>query len=310
MGVFQRLLKADSAVALDSHGTASPLVVIEVGAQMPAQCILAATLGYTTHCFEPSPNSYERLRKSKEEAGKTSAEVEGRLVTHPEAASGMSGKNIPFRSRGGPGDHVGEYDLWRMERKMSKSESANPKAGEIIQVKTAKLDNIVNAQNAGGRQWKVHLLKMEINGHEANALKGLKKSLKAGAVKYIIFQFWPRALDLMNGTEGTCTAGTDVINNIVTDTGYSLHALQVISHIRAPISERAKLWDEEETRPTGSLTAATSQAYCQWFLDLERRHPSPSGEEEYKFGYWSHFIAVAPGAKLPAEVFDGAHRPK
>lgn len=48
--------------------------------------------------------------------------------------------------------------------------------------------------------------------------------------------------------------------------------------------------------------------YCEWFFNLEEKYPSPSkaGEGEvqskYKFGYWSDFLAIAPGVNLPDEM--------
>jgi len=185
---------------------------------------------------------------------------------------------------------------------MGEADSANPKMGDIIQVKTMKLDDIVCAQNAGQRQWKVHLLKVETNGHEADIFAGLEKSLKAGAIKYIIFQFWPRGLELMTSMTNTCLTGTGLINDIVA-AGYSLHALQIASHPKAPVHGRKQFWNEEQQRPAGPMTPANAGAYCQWYLDFEQRHPSTSGKEEYMFGYWSHFVAVAPGAELPPEVY-------
>ena len=45
--------------------------------------------------------------------------VRTRIVPHCMAASNVLGSSIPFYSSGGTGDHVGEMDMWRMERKGS-----------------------------------------------------------------------------------------------------------------------------------------------------------------------------------------------
>ncbi len=46
--------------------------------------------------------------------------------------------------------------------------------------------------------------------------------------------------------------------------------------------------------------------YCEWFFNLEEKYPSKAGEGEvqskYKFGYWSDFLAIAPGVNLPDEM--------
>lgn len=58
LDVWDSLLKSSSL----SDGTKKKKqVVIEVGVHSPKQCINAAELGYDTHCFEPSPKSFNRV---------------------------------------------------------------------------------------------------------------------------------------------------------------------------------------------------------------------------------------------------------
>ncbi len=88
--------------------------VIEVGVHSPKQCIDAAKRGYDTHCFEPSPLSYSRIERG---IGKTTTpETRDRIHIYNQAVGATSGQTIPFHSTGGTGDHVGEYDMWRMKK--------------------------------------------------------------------------------------------------------------------------------------------------------------------------------------------------
>jgi hypothetical protein len=107
--------------------------VIEVGVHSPKQCIDAAKRGYDTHCFEPSPLSYSRIERG---IGKiTTPETRDRIHIYNQAVGATSGQTIPFHSTGGTGDHVGEYDMWRMKKHfVSQSEQDLKKRGTIVQV--------------------------------------------------------------------------------------------------------------------------------------------------------------------------------
>lgn len=60
-----------------------------------------------------------------------------------------------------------------------------------------------------------------------------------------------------------------------------------------------RLREEAELRP---FDGSSTKEYCRWFFELEEKYPSPAGLEEYKFGYWSDFLAVAPGKILPSAM--------
>lgn len=89
-------------------------VAMEVGMHRARQCSIAAKAGLEAHCFEPSPVSFERV---KNQVQQESQEVqEDRVKLYNRAASETSEGTVDFKSSGGTGDHVGEFDLWRMEK--------------------------------------------------------------------------------------------------------------------------------------------------------------------------------------------------
>lgn len=247
-----------------------------------------------THCFEPSPKSYARIADSKK-LKNVAEKVKARIMLHQEAVGSLSGGMVSFHSTGGIGDHVGEYDMWAMEKRRMDAPPSR-KRGEIIEVPTMRLDDFIGNSVRGG---KVYLLKVDTQGYEPSIFTGLRDSIQSRAVKFIIFEFWPRGMDLLADTPGECS-GRKVLDMLL-EAGYELYALNLEAHPKSPLSKtrdgRRNMQREAMTRP---MTKGT-EAYCRWFFELEERHPSREGEEAYKFGYWADFLAVAPGVKLPLE---------
>lgn len=103
-------------------------------------------------------------------------------------------------------------------------------------------------------------------------------------------------MDLLSDTSNECI-GHKILDQLIV-AGYTLYALKVESHPKAPLTGQS-LKAEARTRP---FTDMSTKEYCEWFFNLEKKYPSKAGEEEYKFGYWSVFLAVAPGVKLPVKL--------
>ncbi len=99
-------------------------------------------------------------------------------------------------------------------------------------------------------------------------------------------------MDLLADTYNECT-GHKILDQLIM-AGYTLYALNVESHPKAPLRSQS-LQDEARTRP---YTVQNTKEYCNWFFQLEKKYAN----EEYKFGYWSDFLAVAPGVDLPREL--------
>lgn len=262
--------------------------VIEVGVHSPKQCIDAAKRGYDTHCFEPSPLSYSRIERGIDKI--TTPETRDRIHIYNQAVGATSGQTIPFHSTGGTGDHVGEYDMWRMEKKfVSQSEQDLKKRGTIVQVPTIRLDDFI----AGDAINKVFLLKVDTQGFEPSIFNGLQNTIKDAAVDFIIFEFWPRGMDLLADTQNECT-GHKILDQLLM-AGYTLYALKVEAHPKAPLRSQSL---QDEARKTRPYTVQNTKEYCNWFFQLEKKYAN----EEYKFGYWSDFLAAAPGVDLPREL--------
>ena len=48
------------------------------------------------------------------------------------------------------------------------------------------------------RDWTIlYLLKVDTKGYKISIFAGLTSALDAGAIAYIVFEFWPRGMDLM-----------------------------------------------------------------------------------------------------------------
>lgn len=260
----------------------SKKIVIEVGVHKSLECIRAAEMGYWAHCFEPSPISYQRLLDGIKSQP---ADTRSRVTPHQKVVGSISGDRLPFRATGGTGDHVGEYDMWNMEKDHSKNEGRYGKRGKIIQMPTKSLDDFIANDLEGD---KVHMLKIDVQGFEPEIFSGMEESIEDASIDYIIFEFWPRGMDLHEDTKDQCS-GHKNIDRLVAS-GYTLYALAAKSLSGSPAS--CVMEDEGPLRPFENVSALD---YCRWFFELEEKYPS----KDYKYGYWSDFLAVAPGKTWP-----------
>merc|ERR1711935_153339 len=140
---------------------------------------------------------------------------------------------------------------------------------------------------------KIYLLKVDTQGYEPAVISGMEQSIKDASIDYIIFKFWPRGMDLLADTKDQCSGHKDIDRLVAS--GYTLYALSVESHSGAP--GHGATQDEGLLRPFENVS---SLDYCRWFFELEQKYPS----EDYKFGYWSDFLAVAPGKTWPPAQTD------
>jgi len=192
-----------------------------------------------------------------------------------------------------------------------------------VNVKSVAIDDIIqnkvrptidyaesNSRSADGKIDKLFLLKVDKQGHEPSVFSGLKQSIREHKIDFIMTEYWPKGIDFMNDTMGPeteCQKSIEMMQLMI-DAGYTLYTTSVTSHRNAPQNTALKaihahnhLRKPEIQTPIDSL-----RAHCMWFYDLERdpkylkMNPKrPTSENyEYKMGYWTDVLAVAPGAKL------------
>lgn len=277
--VWEQLL-AEGASAMLHNSTKNSGIVMEVGVHKAKQCIQAADFGWTTHCVEPSPKSFERVKMQVEK--KTSETTRSRITLHNVAAGPSSGGKVPFTASGGTGDHVGDHDMWTMEKTVVDTKNTG---GDLIEVPSMRLDDLIR-QEAGGQP--VFLLKVDTQGFEVAVFEGLTESIRGPNPKihYILTEYWPKGMDFQSDKPRACVAA-DLLENLSAQ-GYTLYALSVTAHPRAP-----KGWQKdaaEKGRPLDNI-----RANCQWYYDLEDRLESRN-TNDYRMGYWSDILAVAPNA--------------
>jgi FkbM family methyltransferase len=266
--VWTDLIEEGARLLKDSQ---SPGAVMEVGMHRAFQCVAAAEAGLQAHCVEPSPKSFKRVTTGVKKAP---ADVQKRIHLYNVAAGGSSEGSVPFTHSGGTGDHVGEHNMWTMENERP----AVDEKAEVIQVPSIRLDDIVKNQTDG-----IFLLKVDTQGFEPAVFSGLTESLKTHKIKYILTEYWPRGMDLLAGKKDVCV-GAQLLQEF-TEMGYTLYSLGVQAHPRAP-----KGWQSARaSRPLDNLVRN-----CRWYFEVEERFPS----DEYKMGYWSDILAVAPNANL------------
>jgi FkbM family methyltransferase len=277
--VWEHLLE-EGAAAMLHNGTDNAGVVMEVGVHKALQCVQAADFGWKTHCVEPSPKSFRRVKWYVDQ--KASEGARSRITLHNVAAGPSSGGMVPFIGTGGTGDHVGDHDMWTMEKTAADVKNTG---GQLIEVKSMRLDDLIR-QEIGGQP--VFLLKVDTQGFEAAVFEGLTESVKGPnpSIYYILTEYWPKGMDLQAGKPRACVAA-DLLENLSAQ-GYTLYALRVAAHPKAP-----KEWKREAEKV--DLPLNDIRANCQWYYDLEDRLESLN-TDNYRMGYWSDILAVAPNA--------------
>lgn len=166
------------------------LVVFEVGAQKVKQSLDAAKEKFHAYCIEPSPKSFNEIRREMAGEIEKNKYLEEFLHIYNVAAGSKSNELLEFRSTGGTGDHVGEFDMWNMKPGAMPEHFTAAKKGEIIRVPSMRLDDIIYDNSvkpdmkdvAGAINTpeidKVWALKVDTQGFEPHVFAGLAKSIK------------------------------------------------------------------------------------------------------------------------------------
>ena len=250
-------------------------IVMEVGMHRATQCLRASKAGLQAHCVEPSPTSFEKIER---DVNSQDPDVKSRTHLYQVAASSDSGIKVPFSSAGSTGDHIGSgIDIWTMEKKEDESKQEETK--DVVNVYTKRMDEIVQ----GSPEKRAYLIKVDVQGFEPQVFEGLTETINQRKADYVLFEYWPKGMDLMSESKGKCK-GVAILE-LLAGAGYDLYALGVVAHPLAP-----KRWKSfTHDRPFHDFTLE-----CQWYYQLEELVQA----EEYRIGYWSDILAVAPGVSM------------
>ncbi|MFM9945201.1 MAG: FkbM family methyltransferase [Bacteroidia bacterium] len=142
--------------------------ILDIGANIGFYSkILAQCTGKygKVHSFEPDLINFKHLKKN------TRGLVN--IVLNNKAVSDKSGTINIYKSKDLNVDHrtypVGEYE-------------------SIDVIEAISIDEYLN------NSWKVNLIKMDIQGFEVSAMKGMEKTIKANPELKMLLEFWPHGL--------------------------------------------------------------------------------------------------------------------
>ncbi len=291
------------------------LTLMEVGVYSAEQCLDAALAKFHSHCLEPSPKSFHRIReeiKTNEKVQKNS-EVLKYLHLYNVAAGDKSDTMLKFHHEGGTGDHVGKFDMWKMKSASISDDyeesliSTDHEPGDTtIEVPSVKLDDVImrskvkpDSNFVGGSKGPIHTIdevfamKIDTQGFEPNVFAGMKESIQNHKIKYILFEYWPKAMDLIAGELGghnQCNIAVNLLN-MLTDAGYTLYALPLVSHPSLlKTKDNMKTLKHGKNRPFNDF-----RAHCLYLREeMEQRLPS----DDCQMGIWTDILAVAPHVEM------------
>lgn len=248
------------------------LTVIEVGAHRLKQSAFAAECGFNVITFDASPTNFKEMEK---EWGALRSEQKDRIVMHNKAVGKESGQTVSFSSIGGTGDHVdGTQTLDEAEK--VRDRKSNQAA--TVSVETISLDDVI--LSLPSEQW-VYLVKIDVQGYEANVFRGMSKALAGSKIRYILFEYWVDALDQTAGLPlGSCSGVTDILEPLAR-AGYELFDLSVQNH---PKGQNLR-----PNRKESRFSPLEFDLNCQW---MHRRSEEARDKIDYSMGYWTDIVAV------------------
>ena len=291
-------LLQEGSKLMKEQGTVS--VAMEVGMHRATQSIQAAKMGFQVHGVEPSPPSFKIIESQVANLDK---DIKDRITLHNVAASGAPGV-VEFNAGGGTGDSIGGggANMWTMT--WDKSATANQNSN-TVQVQSMRLDDLISKNISPDTD--VWIAKIDVQGFEPFVFDGLSNSIKNGKIRYILFEYWPKGMDFMQevpfDSPDICKAGAKILADLAS-AGYQLYALGDVVHPHSyshgqtkqkdlsqfPAESRHdKLKNYRSKKPLDDLND-----FCLWYYQLDKIFP----QEDYKMGFWTDVLAVAPNAQL------------
>lgn len=287
---------------MKKNGYKKNLVVFEVGAHAAKQSLTAAKQKFHAHSVEPSPPSFNRIKRGMIHALAKDASVGEFIHLYNFAAGSQSGGMLDFKTTGGTGDHVGEFDVWNMKAGKDPDHYPDSKKGKMVQIPSIKLDDIVYYNKVRPTSVKglesgsnppeiehVWAIKVDTQGFEPQVFAGLKESIKARKFQYVLTEYWPNGIGLLNNSmDNKCQLAVEMLTRLDA-AGYKIYALPAVAHPKGKEDQRVlTAMSQWSDRPLHD-----AEADCQYFLDFEKRFPNPN----YHMGFWTDFLAIAPGAE-------------
>ena len=257
-------LISKGAAKMKENNYSKHLVTFEVGAHRAKQSKEALKSKFHTHVFEPSPSSFAKIKMVMEGITSKDPELDRFLHLHNVAVGSTTGDILEFETSGSTGDHVGQFDVWHMKPGESKF-VPKEKQTKMIQVPSMKLDDLIHFHSTEKEIPidEVYAAKIDTQGFEPKVFQGLEESIKNHKIQYLITEYWPKGMALMNNRTDTCDLAMETLHPMIA-AGYTIYALPLVAHasIKAPY---LKNWSE---RPFDDI-----KADCEYLLDLENRYP-------------------------------------
>jgi FkbM family methyltransferase len=147
----------------------NPGVILDVGANVgeTAKRFAKEFRDRTVYAFEPHPETYKALERNIRglsvvpiQVALNSTSGEKQLFTYQNSALNSLSEQTPFSERFGL-------------------------SGKAILTRTTTIDTFCTEQQID----RIHILKIDTEGHDLNVLRGASKALSRGAVDFILFEF-------------------------------------------------------------------------------------------------------------------------
>jgi len=286
-------LMNETCASRSSNKACQPFIAVEVGANDAIQAIEMAKYGLIVHSFEPSPKSFQRMKNQVE---RQSIEIQERIFMY-NAAAGNSKGTVEFVNSGSTGDHIGGgVNGWNMT-KTSTVDTSNSE--HIMHIQSIRMDSFFNNElkpDHGLSLVKdiddnIFAAKIDTQGFEPKVFEGMKETITKLKIQYILTEFWPKGINLMNDYTEKCEEALQYLY-MLHDAGYTLYAAPIMSHHKAPGYQFIKVLTNRKSRPFEDL-----KQDCLGMYNLEEQFP----DETYHMGYWTDVIAVSPHAQLPRD---------
>lgn len=252
-----------TALLLTGRKKSHQLLIVELGSYDGAEATLAATLGYRVVVLEPSKQRYKKIRSKLLPRFSNSVEVWKVAATN-------ASRTLRFARRDSTLDGV-----------VADTTTTNLmgtvkfKAKSIDMVEGRRIDSIVLDS--------AHILKIDVQGHELQALQGATALLERG-VDIVMVEFWPRALT---------TEGAVAVLSLLCRYNYTLYYNEYAVLVAPPPPAK---WYPLITFPE-EWVERSPVAYDAFVDSMNERTAKLLDQGSRDFGTWTDIFALSPKVK-------------